>query len=210
MEYYDQLAAIVNENKALNNKAVCYLGPVLNYTNPKVKMQLIRFSKVVNFRIYNASIIDEANQCCSIVVKIEDIAKFNSFRKKITKLNNYVSDHPFYHIFGKNDLHTFVFQIDYPGLFDRFLEGKYSKMFIERDLSKIYKVSPHDSTQVAKTKKKVLSVCSKDEVYRKKFENFINTSLATIQQQDTWITLDEDAELDTLPKLKDELYYESN
>jgi hypothetical protein len=207
MEYYNKLIELVAEKKALVNKASIYLAPCLTYLEPKLRNNLLMFSKPVNVRIYNEAVINTSTNNLSIIVEIKDFAAFNQNAKLLRDLDCYIADHSFYKAFSSSNLHTFVFKLDYPGAIESFLNSKYSQMYREKDAYEIFKIRKTDSVGMARIKKGALSVCIKDPVHRGKYEAYINTVLSKVQHEDTWISLPEDVELDTLIKQKDEFYY---
>ena len=209
-EYYDKLLLIAEQNKALINKTAVYLGPTLNYLNPEIKKAINKVGKAIHLRVYNTAIVHNDN-LISLVIKVENPFDFNAHVEELRKVKYYVTDHPFYKAFESNPLHTFVFEFDYPGAIEFLQQGKYSKMYGQGDLTRIFKVKPDDSPSVAREKKRVINVCSKDETYRKSFEQWINTTLCVEEEPDTWINITEEDELDGAFINKEELYnYEPN
>jgi hypothetical protein len=185
--------------KSYHNRTKVYLAPMLNYYGDTFR-SLIR--KLETTAVGIADILEKTDNkyCLYFLVntKKDKLKVFDGVLHMLKSYSFFVKDYPFGEIFN-NQLHMLVFEIpeELHGAYDAFLDSKYSKMLTTEQIDILF------NRVYGKTA--AVQVMTKDPEYRVKFEERVN-SLSATSEKSTWITLPEDAELDFVIQLEQEVF----
>jgi len=195
--------SILNGSYFIPNKTKKYLNNVLKYYGKEFVSDINSLYPVasgISDNLYEKITGKEYKNHLFILVWVDHelIGGRDVFSDKLDILREYdcyEADYPFDHPV-EGYLHMLVFTIpeEFKNSIDEFKKGKYSRMYTIRQITKLF----------PKTSEEYL-VLTKNNNYKKFFENKLN-SLSKDALPGTEIVLPEDAELDYLLNLDEEIF----
>ena len=154
--------------KCYKNKTLLYLVPALNYYGPTLKLKINSISKL-GFGIFDTllegSYLENQKNIYMLIDKLVDAKKAQDFIRWIKLQEYYVTDYEpnaLNTTYQREHMIVLAFPTQLQDCYDKFLKGKYSKMYTKEELGTFF-----DS------KVEALNVLSRTKHAQNNFKNII-------------------------------------